>query len=131
MEGAKRSFYRFSRGRGRADAEALIGREYNGTIVRDGWMGYRGAGVFPRARSQTCIAHILRRIGDLIELDPGKSAVVWLVGLKKVLKRALRVRDRRDNAQIGPHGLIVSIGQVESEFDRLLRRCPVTPRVAA
>ena len=121
------SFYRFSRGRGRADAEALIGRDYNGTIVRDGWMGYRGAGVFPRARSQTCIAHILRRIGDLIELDPGKSAVAWLVRLKKVLKRALRVRDRRDDAQIGPHGLMVSIGQIESAFDRLLRRCPRHP----
>lgn len=121
------SFYLFSRGRGRADAEALIGRDYNGTIVRDGWMGYRGAGVFPQARSQTCIAHILRRIGDLIELDPGKSAVAWLVRLKAVLKRALRVRDRRDDAQIGPHGLMVSIGQIESEFDRLLRGCPRHP----
>lgn len=118
------SFYRFARGRGRAEAEGLIGRDYKGTIVRDGWIGYRGAGVFPQARSQTCIAHILRRIGDLIELDPGKRAVLWLVSLKKVLKRALRVRDRRDDAQIGPHGLMVAIGQVESEFDRLLRRCP-------
>jgi transposase len=121
------SFYRFARGRGRTEAEALIGREYKGTIVRDGWIGYRGEGVFAQARSQTCIAHILRRIGDLIELDPGKSAVLWLVKLKKVLKRALRVRDRRDDAQIGPHGLMVSIGQIESEFDRLLRRCPRHP----
>lgn len=118
------SFFRFARGRGRVEAEALIGRDYHGTIVRDGWIGYRGAGVFPQARSQTCIAHILRRIGDLIELDPGKNAILWLVRLKKVLKRALRLRDRRDEAQIGPHGLMVSIGQIESEFDRLLQRCP-------
>jgi len=121
------SFFRFARGRGRAEAEALIGRDYDGTIVRDGWIGYRGAGVFPRAQSQTCIAHILRRIVDLIELDPGKSGVRWLIGLKKVLKRALRVRDRRDDAQIGPHGLMVAIGQIEAEFDRLLRRCPRHP----
>ena len=33
------SFYRFSRGRGRVEAEAPIGRNYNGTIVRDGWIG--------------------------------------------------------------------------------------------
>ena len=77
------SFFRFARGRGRAEAEALIGRDYNGTIVRDGWIGYRGAGEFAQARSQTCIAHILRRIGDLIELDPGKSAILRLRRLKK------------------------------------------------
>ena len=83
--------------------------------------------MFPQARSQTCIAHILRRIGDLLELDPGKSAVLWLVRLKKVLKRALDVRDRRDDARIGPHGLMVAIGRIEAEFDRLLRRCPRHP----
>lgn len=116
------SLFRFARGRGRVEAEALIGRHYGGTIVRDGWIGYRGT--FPKARSQTCIAHILRRIGDLIELEPGDRATAWLLQLKKVLKRALRVRDRRDDARIGPHGLMVSIGQIESTFDRLLNRCP-------
>jgi hypothetical protein len=69
------NFYRFARGRGRVEAEALMGRDDNGTIVRDGWIDYRGAGVFPPAQSQTCIARILRRIGDLIELDPGRSAI--------------------------------------------------------
>jgi hypothetical protein len=79
-----------------------------------------------RRASRTSFA----RIGDLIELDPGKSAILWLVKLKKVLKRALRVRDRRDDAQIGPHGLMVAIGQIESEFDRLLHQCPRHRRVA-
>lgn len=118
------SFFMFSRGRGRVDAEALIGREYTGTIVRDGWIGYRGANTFPNAASQTCLAHILRRIGNLIDLAPGKAAVQWLVALKKLLKRAIRIRDRRDLAEIGPHGLMVSIGQVESQMDRLLKQPP-------
>lgn len=118
------SFFMFSRGRGRVDAEALIGREYAGTIVRDGWIGYRGANAFPNAASQTCLAHILRRIGHLIDLAPGKAAVRWLVTLKKLLTRAIRIRDRRDSAEIGPHGLMVSIGQVESQMDRLLEECP-------
>lgn len=116
--------YRFARGRGRAEAEALIGREYSGTIVRDGWIGYRGAGAFPNAQSQTCLAHILRRIGDLIDLEPGKRAERWLRALKEVLKRAIRVRDRRDSAEIGPNALIEAIERVESEFDQLLNRCP-------
>ncbi len=118
------SYYRFGRGRGRVEAEALIGRDYSGTIVRDGWIGYRGAGAFPKARSQTCIAHILRRIGDLIDLEPGKRAGAWLLALKEVLKRALRIRDRRDSAEIGPDALIEAIERVESEFDQLLDQCP-------
>lgn len=118
------SVFRFARGRGRVEAEALIGREYSGTIVRDGWIGYRGAGSFPNARSQTCLAHILRRIGDLIELEPGKRAERWLRALKDVLKRAIRVRDQRDSAEIGPDALIEAIDQVEREFDHLLKHCP-------
>lgn len=113
-----------ARGRGRVDAEALIGREYAGTIVRDGWIGYRGSNAFPNAASQTCLAHILRRIGHLIDLTPGEAAVRWLVTLKKLLQRAIRIRDRRDSAEIGPHGLMVSIGQVEAQVDRLLDECP-------
>lgn len=42
------------------------------------------------------------------------------MALKKLFKRAIRIRDRRDSAEIGPHGLMVSIGQVESQMDRLL-----------
>ncbi len=118
------TFYRFARGRGRVDAEALIGREYAGTIVRDGWIGYRGAGAFPNAVSQTCLAHILRRIGDLIDFTTGKATIRWLLALKKLLKRAIRIRDRRDSAEIGPHGLMVAIGHVESQIDRLLDACP-------
>jgi transposase len=114
------SVFRITRGRGQGDAETLIGREYCGTIVRDGWIGYRAAGAFPKARSQTCLAHILRRIGDLLDLEPTPAARRWLVMLRKLLQRALRIRDRRDNAEIGPHGLMVAIGQVESQIDNLL-----------
>lgn len=112
--------FKITRGRGRGDAEALIGREYGGTIVRDGWIAYRAAGAFPNARSQTCLAHLLRRIGDLLDLEPDQAAVRWLVALRKLLRRAIRIRDRRDAAVIGPHGLMVAIGQVESQIDKLL-----------
>ena len=65
-----------------------------------------------------------KHVGHLIDLAPGKAAVPWLVALKKLLTRAIRIRDRRDSAEIGPHGLMVSIGQVESQMDRLLEQCP-------
>lgn len=116
--------YKIARGRGRAEAESLIGDDYGGTIVRDGWIAYRGRGAFAKAASQTCLAHLLRRIGHLIDLDPPQAVVEWLVSLKKVLQRAIGVCNRRDAAQIGPHGLMVAIGQIESQTDRLLHRCP-------
>jgi transposase len=118
------SYFVIARGRGREEAEDLIGADYNGTIVRDGWIAYRGRGAFPKAKSQTCLAHILRRIEGLLELSPDGPALLWLTTLKKLLKRAIRIRDRRDGAQIGPHGLIVAIAEIESAFDQLLDTCP-------
>lgn len=120
----KASVFKIARGRGRKEAEGLIGRDYAGTIVRDGWIGYRGKGAFLKARSQTCLAHLLRRIHGLIELSPEEPVLHWLCAFKKVLQRAIRIRDRRDQAEIGAHGLMVAIGQVEAETDRLLESCP-------
>ena len=44
-------------------ATVLIGDDYNGTIVRDGWAVYRS---YTTATHQTCIAHLLRRCHELI-----------------------------------------------------------------
>jgi len=118
------SYFKIAPGRGRAEAEELIGKDYCGTIVRDGWVAYRGENAFSKASSQTCLAHILRRIKGLIEIGPEEPALCWLAALKKLLKRAIRIRDRRDDAEIGAHGLMVAIGQVESALDRLLDTCP-------
>lgn len=121
------SYFVIAQGRGRKEAEQMIGANYAGTIVRDGWIGYRGRGAFPKARSQTCLAHILRRIEGLLDLSPEGSALLWLTELKKLLKRAIRIRDKRDGAEIGPHGLMVAIGQVEAGFDNFLQTCPSDP----
>jgi transposase len=66
----------------------------------------------------------LRRIHGLIDVGPDEPAPSWLCAFKKVLQRAIRIRDRRDRAEIGPHGLMVAIGQVDAEIDRLLESCP-------
>jgi transposase len=116
------SFYMISRGRGTREACSLIGADYEGTIVRDGWAPYR---VFTKARSQSCLAHLLRRTDGLLDMYARPpSTRVWLLKLKRVLQRAIAVRDRRDQAEIGPQGLVVSIGQIESGMSRLLERAP-------
>lgn len=41
-----------------------------------------------------------------------------------LLKRSVRISQRRDAAEIGPHGLMVAIGKAEADIDRLLQEVP-------
>lgn len=115
------SYYMITRGRGTREATALIGIDYSGRIVRDGHPSYR---VFSKAQSQTCLAHLLRRIDGLLEICKGPRAESWLLSMKRVLKRSVTISQRRDAAEIGPHGLMVAIGKVETDVDRLLEQVP-------
>lgn len=115
------SYYMITRGRGTREATALIGVNYSGRIVRDGHPSYR---VFTKAKSQTCLAHLLRRIDGLLQIARTPSVDSWLRRMKRALKRAVSISQRRDAAEIGPHGLMVAIGKVEAEVDRLLNDIP-------
>ncbi len=115
------SYYMITRGRGTREATALIGTNYSGRIVRDGHPSYR---VFTKARSQTCLAHLLRRIDGLLQIHNAPRAHTWLRKMKSLLKRSITISHRRDAAEIGPHGLMVAIGKVEAGVDRLLDEAP-------
>lgn len=115
------SYYMITRGRGTREATALIGIDYGGTIVRDGHPSYR---VFTKAEWQTCLAHLLRRIEGLLEIYTEPRVGLWLRSMKRVLKRSISIAERRDAARIGPHGLMVAIGRVEADVDRLLEKLP-------
>jgi Transposase IS66 family len=53
------------------DAAALLGEGFAGVIERDGWAPYRK---FVHATHQTCLAHLLRRCGELIsDADRGQA----------------------------------------------------------
>ena len=54
--------YAIQPGRGFTQAAAILGAEYAGVLVRDGWAPYRQ---FTAAAHQTCLAHLLRRCRDL------------------------------------------------------------------
>lgn len=49
--------YAIQPGRGLAQAATVIGLDYAGVLVRDGWQSYRQ---FHAAQHQTCLAHLLR-----------------------------------------------------------------------
>jgi transposase len=58
-------------GRGQAQAETLLGKDFSGVIERDRWKPYER---FRQAQHQLCWSHIRRNLQGLIEL-PGETAV--------------------------------------------------------
>lgn len=108
--------YAIRRGRGFAEAAEILGEEFPGVLARDGWGPYRS---FVHAWHQTCLAHLLRRCRELLEVaERGAARVPWAV--HRILKRALELRDRRDAGTLSPRGLAVLQGKLEAVLDRLL-----------
>jgi transposase len=108
--------YAIQPGRGYPQAITILGADYAGVLVRDGWAPYRK---LVRARHQTCLAHLLRRCAELLETaERGAARVPHAV--RRLLRRALALRARRDSGTLHGHGLRVAIGRLEAATDRLL-----------
>jgi transposase len=90
--------YLIHRKRGYEAAVELIGADYEGFLIHDGWSPYER---FIYAVHQTCLAHLLRRSKEMEESAKGKSAL-FPQQVKDILKDALAVRDRRDAGEITP-----------------------------
>jgi transposase len=84
--------------RGFEASALLIGQDYAGTLVHDGWAPY---GSFALATHQTCLGHLLRRCQELLEMAVG-GAVLFPQKVKALLAESLEVRDRRDTGAIQP-----------------------------
>jgi len=112
--------YSIQPGRGYEQAKVVLGDDFAGFLVRDGWNGYRG---FTGAVHQSCCAHLLRRCREMIvgagEAHPAARFPSQVHGL---LQQALQLRDRRDQGQISTHGLAVVRGRIEAQRDRALAR---------
>jgi transposase len=108
--------YSIQRGRGFAEAALVLGKDYAGTLVADGWAPYR---LFTAATHQTCLAHLLRRCGEMLETARG-GAVRFPRQVQAILRAALMVRDRLEGSEISPHGARVAKRRLEAQMDRLL-----------
>lgn len=108
--------YSIERGRGFAEAASVLGKDYPGVLVADGWAPYRR---FRAATHQTCLAHLLRRCSEMLETAQG-GAVRFPRQVQGILRTALAVRDRREDATISPHGVQISKGRLAARMDRLL-----------
>lgn len=84
--------YLIDKARGRDATDQLIGQDFAGTLIHDGWKAYDGYG---HATHQQCNTHLIRRCNELIEVaTPG--AAVFPATIKSILQKALVLRDERD-----------------------------------
>lgn len=85
--------YLIAAGRGYEQAHSILGEDFAGVLERDGWAPYRR---FEHARHQTCVAHLLRRAGELIaDSVAGQAKIPHAV--RRLLLGALAVRDRHQD----------------------------------
>jgi transposase len=115
--------YAIQPGRGFQQAAAVLGEGFEGFLVRDGWSVYRQ---FTQALHQTCLAHLLRRCREMIQVRGGRGAQ-FPRAVQTLLQSGLHLRDRRDQGRISPQGLAVARGQLEARLDRVLQRRTRSP----
>jgi transposase len=89
--------YKSQPGRGLAQAAAVIGTDYSGVLVRDGWQSYRQ---FRAALHQTCLAHLLRTCRRLLLDYPNQP---FVRAVKGILQAALATRDRHRDGAVSAH----------------------------
>lgn len=110
--------YSIQPGRGFEQAAAVLGKDFAGFLVRDGWSIYRQ---FLKALHQSCLAHLLRRCREMILVARNAEAELPRT-VQAILQQALQLRARREQGQISAAGLAVTRGRMEARLDRSLQR---------
>src|SRR5262249_12726814 len=105
-------------GRGFSQATAILGAEYAGWLIHDGWKIYYK---FLQAAHQSCAAHLIGRCRDLAAVAT-PTAAVFPLAVKQILEDGLAMRDRYLENQISLHGLWTATGRLEVKLDGWLRR---------
>jgi transposase len=97
-------------------AEAILGLDYGGTMIHDGWSPYDQ---FKDARHQQCLNHLLRR-ADEMAAAATRGAVRFPRRVAELLRAGLDLRDRHAAREISRHGLAVSRGRLENQLSDLV-----------
>ncbi len=109
--------YAICPGRGFADAATVLGSDYAGVLVRDGWQVYRRY----KGLHQSCVNHLIQRCKKLEQKHPYSP---WSSKVKAVLQAGLDLRDRCRNGELTRHGLDSLRGRLEARLGRLIDAPP-------
>jgi transposase len=99
-----------------APAERLLGLDWSGRLVHDGWSVYDR---FVHAIHQQCNTHLLNRCRELLEVA-SRGAVRFPRALQALLRQGLATRDRYQESRISGRGLLVAAGRLTAQVGRLV-----------
>jgi len=126
---AQVTVYAILPGRGYEQAAAILGVEYDGFLVHDGWAPYYR---FQCAFHQSCLAHLLKRCREMAHIA-SPAALAFPRAVEDVLETSLELRDRHAQGEVSERGLAIAGGKLEAKLDRMLetrRRNPANRRLA-
>ena len=109
--------YAICPGRGFDDAATVLGTDYAGVLVRDGWAPYRCYD----GLHQTCLNHLLQRCKHLREDHPDNP---WAGEVQAVLRAGLDLRDRCNAGALSEHGMATARGRLNARLARLIDAPP-------
>jgi len=99
--GESETVVQVERGRGHEPLANLLGLDYAGRLIHDGWAVYDK---FCQAVHQQCLTHLSKRCRELIE-SAQRGAVRFPRAVQTLLRRGLAVRDRFVSGQVSLQGL--------------------------
>ncbi len=112
----KVTVYAILAGRGYEQSAVIVGAEYEGFLVHDGWAPYYR---FRFAFHQTCVSHLLRRCREMVQIAT-PAAAAFPAAVQHLLQTALQLGDRCAQGELSAHGKAVAIGRLEAKMDRML-----------
>jgi transposase len=116
LVGPKATAYVIDPTRSGAVAEGILGADYAGVMIHDGWSPYDN---FEQARHQQCLGHLLRRCHELLQTAVG-GAVRFPRCVQDLLQAALDLRDRHAAGEVSRHGLAVARGRLGKQLSDLI-----------
>jgi len=113
---AQVTVYAILPGRGYGQSVAILGAEYDGFLIHDGWAPYYR---FALAFHQSCLAHLLKRCREMAQVA-SSSALAFPRAVEHLLETSLELRDRHERGEISAHGLRTATGRLEAKLERML-----------
>src|SRR6202790_3978382 len=126
---AQVTVYAILPGRGYEQSVVILGAEYAGFLIHDGWAPYYR---FQFAFHQSCLAHLLKRCREMAQFA-SPAARAFPRAVEHLLQTGLELRDRQERGEISEHGMRTATGKLEAKLDRMLetrRRNPANRRLA-
>ena len=102
--------------RGLETSMVLIGRQYAGKLIHDGWAAYDQ---FYHAVHQTCLGHLLERCREILQTAT-RGAVLFPRRVQALLHEALEIRDQRDQKALPPAAACEKADAFDAQMNQLL-----------